>query len=115
MAFLILCSGQKHFLIELNAYPTSPLHDMGVCYDPAVGGKYDARSGGHSARQQIRVSVLPLTIRFVPGAKDLHNAAAHSLRKRLKRRANLMKWIKTSVCDREFRLHRRGWLVGLRP
>src|SRR5258708_28838177 len=101
-------------MIKLNSYPMSSLHDMGVCYNPAIGGKYDARSGGHAGRQQIRVSVLALTNRSVPGAKDLHNAAAHSLRKRLKRRAHLMKWIKTSVCDREFGLHRRGWPGGLR-
>jgi hypothetical protein len=27
---------------DIDPYPTSPLHDMGVCYDPAIGGKYDA-------------------------------------------------------------------------
>ncbi len=60
---------KSDFLIKLNPYPTSSLHDMGICYDPPIGGNYDARSGGHATRQQIRVSVLAVTIWVVPVLK----------------------------------------------
>jgi hypothetical protein len=49
-------------VIKLNPNTTSSLHDMRVCYDPSIGGNYDARPGGHATRQHIRVSMLAVGI-----------------------------------------------------
>jgi hypothetical protein len=99
--------------VKLNLDPASSLHDMRVSYDPAIGGNYDARSGGQAARQQVRVSMLAVALWAVTRAKDLYNTGAHSFRQQLKRRACLLKRIKPVVQHWVFGLNRGWWLTGL--
>jgi hypothetical protein len=73
------------------------LHDMRVCYDPPIGGNYEARSGSQAAGQEIRVSMLVAAIGHVSRAKDLYNTGPHSFRQHLQRCAYLLKRIKTIV------------------
>jgi hypothetical protein len=52
---------------------------MRVCYDPPIGGNYEARSGSQASGQEIRVSMLVAAIGLVSRAKDLYNTGPHSL------------------------------------